>query len=190
MRELTRSVLDMHLRKVFKERQLGKTIDLGGKNSPYKKWMQTTKYICIDINPKNNPDIVADAHNLSMIQSNSYDTVVATEVLEHCAEPKKVIKEICRILKKGGHAIISTPFLYPYHPDPKDYFRYTKDGLSELCKEFEQVTILPLGNRFFFFWEMLTWKIPLFKIMNKVFLKIFNYRDENGPVTYFTIARK
>ncbi len=190
MKEIARIVLDGHLTHIFKENSLGNVLDLGGKHSPYKKEMRYATYLCLDINPNNKPDIVGDAHNLSMIKKETFDTVVATELLEHCHDPKQVLKEIHRVLKKSGKVIISTPFLYPYHPDPKDYFRYTRDGLKELCKEFSHVDVHEIGNRFFFIWEMITWKIHFLKLFNRIFYFIGNYKDKNGPTTYVTIAIK
>ncbi|MBI3397008.1 class I SAM-dependent methyltransferase [Candidatus Woesebacteria bacterium] len=52
--------------------------------------------------------MVADAHSLPF-ESNSFDAVVALEVLEHVYEPKKVLSEIKRVLKKNGYAIFLVP---------------------------------------------------------------------------------
>jgi len=38
-----------------------------------------------------------------------YDAVTSFEVIEHVQEAKKVLKEICRVLKSGGDLFISTP---------------------------------------------------------------------------------
>ncbi len=190
MKELIRIALDKQLTSFFAERTLGKVLDLGGKRSPYKNEMKYAVYVCADINKENNPDIVADAHDLFMIKKGTFDTVIATELLEHCRDPVQVLKEIHRVLKKGGTAIISTPFLYPYHPDPNDYFRYTRDGLKMLCKDFSHVEIKEVGNRFFFFWEMVTWRLPFLKIFNRISYFVGNYEDRNGPTTYVTIATK
>lgn len=42
-------------------------------------------------------------------KSSTFDVVVALEVLEHTFNPFFVMKEIKRVLKKGGYAIISMP---------------------------------------------------------------------------------
>ena len=52
--------------------------------------------------------IQADAHFLPF-RNEAFDTVVCYEVIEHVDSPRKVLKEIARVLKKGGRAIISTP---------------------------------------------------------------------------------
>lgn len=48
---------------------------------------------------------VADVHSLPY-KSDTFDLAVCTEVIEHVSEPLKVLQEIKRVLKKGGHACI------------------------------------------------------------------------------------
>ena len=43
------------------------------------------------------------------VPSSSLDVVMMNNVLEHLQDPVPTIKEIARVLKKGGHAIITTP---------------------------------------------------------------------------------
>ena len=52
--------------------------------------------------------MVADAHKLEF-PSGSFDAVVALEVLEHVHKPLEVLKEIKRVLKKGGYGIFLVP---------------------------------------------------------------------------------
>ncbi len=42
------------------------------------------------------------------IESNSFDVVVSNQVIEHLFYPVKFVKEVYRILKLGGYAVIST----------------------------------------------------------------------------------
>lgn len=42
-------------------------------------------------------------------KDNSFDMVLATEILEHIINPDKLLTETDRVLKRGGHAIISFP---------------------------------------------------------------------------------
>lgn len=58
--------------------------------------------------------VYADAAHLP-IDSGSVDTVIMNDAMEHVAEPKKVIEEVLRILKKGGRAYINfPPYYHPY----------------------------------------------------------------------------
>jgi len=52
--------------------------------------------------------MVADARNLPL-QSNSVGCVLLLEILEHTIMPEKMIEEACRVLKRGGYLIVSTP---------------------------------------------------------------------------------
>jgi SAM-dependent methyltransferase len=130
---VTKYSLEKELLKQFKRLKPGIVLDVGSKNAPYKRYIPHTEYMTLDINPQVKPDIVADIHNVNW-ESNYFDTIIATEVLEHCYCPQKVIDEIYRLLKQEGICILSTRFIYPYHPDPKDYYRFTKDALEDLFK--------------------------------------------------------
>lgn len=77
-------------------------------------------------------DIVADLNQLPF-KNQSVDAVVCTSVLEHVADQKKVLDEICRVLKPGGACYLTTPFMYPYHSSPHDYARWTLPGLEDLA---------------------------------------------------------
>lgn len=74
------------------------------------------------------PDVFADAGCLPF-PSESFDTAVMLEVMEHLRDPCRALTEIARVLKPGGRALISMPFLYPLHDAPHDYQRLTTFGL-------------------------------------------------------------
>lgn len=74
------------------------------------------------------PDVYADGAALPF-GDESFDVVLCLEVLEHVQDPSKVVSEIARVLKSGGYAYISMPFLYPLHDAPFDFQRYTEYGI-------------------------------------------------------------
>ena len=87
--------------------------------------------INVDIFPFKNVDVLADATRLPFLTS-SVDAVCCDDVLEHVPHPELVAAEILRVLKPGGRAYIGVPFMYPYHVSPKDYTRWTMEGVTAL----------------------------------------------------------
>lgn len=53
--------------------------------------------------------ITADSFHLPF-NDNSFDCVIASEIIEHVIEPSEFIKELFRVVKKGGSIIITTPY--------------------------------------------------------------------------------
>jgi SAM-dependent methyltransferase len=60
-------------------------------------------------------------------------------VLEHVQCPDQVMREIERVLAPGGFAHIVTPFCHPFHEYPRDYRRFTLDGLKQMTGSLEVV---------------------------------------------------
>lgn len=77
----------------------------------------------------------------------SVDTVLLFNVLEHIYNYSLVLLEIKRVLKENGQLIGAVPFLVAYHPDPHDYWRYTKETLERVFAEvgFRSVEVKPFG---------------------------------------------
>jgi SAM-dependent methyltransferase len=132
----------------------GVVMDVGAKQAKYRSLVLATEYLTLDIRTDVGADIVGDVHDVPR-EDSSLDTVIATEVIEHCQDPARVVGEIHRILRPGGVCVLSTRFIHPYHPDPKDYFRFSGDGLAYLFREYSEVEIIPLGNRLQSAWLML-----------------------------------
>lgn len=64
-------------------------------------------------------DIISDIRSIP-VPDGSFDVVLCTEVLEHVPYPTEAIREMIRVLKKGGTLIITAPFgslthFAPYH---------------------------------------------------------------------------
>ena len=187
---VTRITLDRVLKKQFKRLKKGKVLDVGSSISPYKHLIPYTKYVRLDIDPHSKPDLVCDLHKIKW-KSEDFDTIIATEVMEHLREPHVAIKEIYRVLKKGGRAILSTRFIYPVHAVPYDYFRYTESSLRHLFKDFKKVEIIPHGNRLQAAWQLLNFNRFgfIFNIFNPIFA-LFNFKDEKIPLGFVIYAEK
>ena len=57
------------------------------------------------------------------------DVVFCEQVLEHTPNPWLAVRNIRALLRPGGHAVISVPFMVRVHNEPADYWRFTAAGL-------------------------------------------------------------
>lgn len=99
------------------------------------------KVTSFDISEDREPDVVGDLHTYDFGE-NKFDTIVLSEVLEHLHSPHLGVENIYRSLKPGGRLILTTPFIFPIHDRPYDFYRYTKYGLEHLLSDFEDVKIM------------------------------------------------
>jgi SAM-dependent methyltransferase len=95
-------------------------------------------YVNLDLFAVSGVDVAADAALLPF-PSGIFQRVECDAVLEHVREPARVMSEISRVLAPGGYAHLVTPFCHPFHEYPKDFRRFTLDGLKELAGGMEVV---------------------------------------------------
>jgi SAM-dependent methyltransferase len=78
-------------------------------------------------------DIEGDFLNRQCVEPllNSFDLVTCFDTLEHVSDPFTFCQHLIEIAKPGGYVYLATVFLWEYHPSPKDYFRFSPDGLRE-----------------------------------------------------------
>jgi SAM-dependent methyltransferase len=78
-------------------------------------------------------DVVCDLHELSKhVPHAGFDGIYCASVLEHLRRPWACAREMAHAVKPGGWAFIETHQSYPYHPYPKDYFRFSLEALGEV----------------------------------------------------------
>jgi 2-polyprenyl-3-methyl-5-hydroxy-6-metoxy-1,4-benzoquinol methylase len=58
---------------------------------------------------ENHAAVVADAYHLPF-KKNSFDVIIASEIMEHVSDPKLFISELMKALKPTGKLIITTPY--------------------------------------------------------------------------------
>lgn len=80
-------------------------------------------------------DVFYDGHKLPF-ESEYFDAILATQVLEHVEYFDEVFKELTRILKKDGIFIISVPFCGEEHEIPFDFRRFTSFGVKKLFGDY------------------------------------------------------
>jgi SAM-dependent methyltransferase len=74
----------------------------------------------------------------------SFDVVLCTQVLEHVRRPQQALEEITRVLKPGGYLLLSTHGVYPHHPDPVDYWRWTQQGFEAMFEDVDGLELVEL----------------------------------------------
>jgi SAM-dependent methyltransferase len=68
-------------------------------------------------------------------EKNSFDVILAQQVLEHVLWPYRAVKHVYETLRPGGWFIVTTPFLLRVHDYPVDCSRWTELGLKHLLAE-------------------------------------------------------
>ena len=82
-------------------------------------------------------DMICDIADMKPISDESIGLVLNLESLEHLPYPQKGIDEIHRVLRPNGLLILTTVMHFKIHRAPKDYWRFTPDGLELLLNRFK-----------------------------------------------------
>lgn len=117
----------------------GRLLDFGAGAAPYRHLFDVEQYITLDIDVSGHPaenkvaDFYYDGHTLPF-EDNHFDFIFATEVFEHIFNLDEILAELVRVLKPGGHILITTPFVWDEHERPYDFARYTSFGLRHILE--------------------------------------------------------
>jgi len=126
----------------------GKVLDVGGgKKAKYVKHLPKGLEIdSINIDHSIEPTYIVQPGSSFPIEDNSYDNVICFNTLEHIYDSKFVLEEILRVLKPGGVAYITIPFMFRIHGHPDDYFRATPSWWKETARivGFSRMELQPL----------------------------------------------
>jgi len=132
----------------------GRCLDLAAGQQPsyYQYWSFSpeAQLIKADYNEAKKPDLKIDFNQPLPFEDNSLDNIFLFNAIYIIKQPKKLLKEIHRVLKKGGRLFIASPFVFNEAPEPDDFRRLTSQGLDDLLKKsgFSQWQIIPFGERF------------------------------------------
>jgi SAM-dependent methyltransferase len=128
----------------------GYVLDVGCGIKPYREIIEktSTMYIGLEysdtLHGLSQVDVIGSAVELPFADE-TFDSIVSFQVMEHVSEPVKFLSEIRRVLKKKGYALITTPFMWMEHEQPRDFFRYTRYGLQHIAEKagFKAVAVNP-----------------------------------------------
>jgi len=97
------------------------------------------------------PDIICDICSDISGLENKYNKIICIAILEHVYNPFSAIDNLKKMLKNDGVIYGYVPYLYHYHaPNDlkfQDYFRFSKDALAYLFKDFNNVELFPVRGR-------------------------------------------
>ena len=106
----------------------------------------------LDVNDFGNyPDIVCDICSDVTQLENNYDNIICIAILEHVYDPFKAVYNLKKMLKNNGKVYGYVPYLFYYHAPAdlkfQDYFRFSKDALAYLFRDFNDVELYPIRGR-------------------------------------------
>jgi SAM-dependent methyltransferase len=81
-------------------------------------------------------DIVADLCSEAMpLPMATFGAVLCAETLEHVRDPHRALRNLEMAMRGGAWILITTPFAFPVHNYPDDYWRFTPSGLAVLLED-------------------------------------------------------
>ncbi len=166
---LINSIAERHLRQAAQRWARGKMLDIGCGVKPYEGMFApyVDEHVGLDHadtqHSSNAVDIEATAYDIP-VADETFDTVLCSMVLEHLEEPGDALREAQRVLKPGGSAIYMAPFIWHLHEEPRDFFRYSKYGLTHLFEKagFEVSELIPLSGFWVTFGQLFVYYIYRF----------------------------
>jgi len=118
----------------------GRLLDFGSGRKPWRSLFQVDEYIGVDIAESGHDhhdseiDFYYDGHVIPF-ENNSFDSVFASDVLEHLFNLDEMLNELHRVLKPGGQMLVTIPFAWNEHEAPYDFARYTSFGIQSIMEK-------------------------------------------------------
>lgn len=190
----------------------GSVVDLGGdsRSEYHSLFKGEFKVTTANLGGDTKPDVILDLEKPLPFDDGSYDGALLINVLEHIFEYRQLLGESARVLKPGGMLVIVVPFMFPYHPSPKDFHRYSGEALEKALSiaGFTDISVTPLGSGVFAVrWVLLERLLPgllrplslvvnpLAKIADYLFAKSAGllgkkYQPSDYPLGYVVTAVK
>ncbi|MDA1265755.1 MAG: methyltransferase domain-containing protein, partial [Planctomycetota bacterium] len=147
------------------EHAQGKLLDIGVSEAPYRHLFlpRVDRYVGLEYPPTildKRPDLWDVLHiakdsvqvwgdgTALCFHDGTFETILATEVLEHLPNPQLLLNDAARVLAPGGKFLATVPFSQPLHELPGDFYRFTPTTLERMVTEAGLIVeeIRPRGN--------------------------------------------
>jgi SAM-dependent methyltransferase len=114
---------------------------------PYDDLLPSSAHI-VGLDIPGNPYGVADVVSAQFLPfpDESFDLVMCVEGFHYLADPEEGVVEIRRVLRQGGHALISVPLVWEYDRTVLEH-RFTGPSLKRLFAGWEDVNVVENGGR-------------------------------------------
>lgn len=114
----------------------GDLLDYGCGAQPYRHLFEgkCNRYVGADVAPAYgiSLDLLFTPGQPLPLDDESFDTIISTQTLEHVQDVDLYMRECKRLLRPGGHLILSVPMQWRMHEQPYDYWRFTRHGVQAL----------------------------------------------------------
>jgi SAM-dependent methyltransferase len=176
----------------FEHLYVGRLLDLGCGMKPYEKVLGAQVDWWIGIDFESTPSGRSAANVFGSVlelpfATATFETILSTQVLEHVPRPQDLLHEAHRVLKPGGHLLLTAPQTNHLHEEPHDYFRFTCHGLRLLAVHagFDVLEVKPLGGAIATVGQMIVWHLNWLRRIPV--LGYFLSRAVNASVAWTTL---
>lgn len=116
-------------------------------------------------------------------KNKKYDSIICFNVLEHINDDKKALKNMNKLLKKGGKLILLVPaYQFLYSKLDKEIGHFRRYTLKEIDKKIKNVGFKKIKSNYLNWWSVFGWLI---------FVKLLNGKSmPSAPVKIFDFFGK
>jgi SAM-dependent methyltransferase len=102
-----------------------------------------SEYIGVDIQRGKGVDVVCAAEeSVGKFGRRVFDVAVATELIEHTRDWRRVVSNIKNLLRPGGILVVTSRSIgFPFHAFPKDYWRYEEEDMRLIFSDCRDVRV-------------------------------------------------
>ena len=173
----------------FSSKLKGRLLDVGCGSKPYQELFAVDDYIGLDIDSEASRNRkIADYFydgKIFPFNENEFDSVLCNQVLEHVFNPDEFLSEIKRVLKPSGRLLITVPFVWDEHEQPRDYARYSSFGLKALLDKngFNVIEYKKIGADASIIFQLINaylykifvkWPLPIRVVITMSLMSLFN----------------